>query len=233
MSGPALVLFARVPRSGGVKTRMRPWLGPQECLELHQALLHDSLALLRRAADLCEAFPLLAFSEPWEPGDDEDGADLARAAAGLARQPQGEGDLGERLRDTFDRLRSRGHGPCVVIGSDSPTLPAEHVLQAFDLLGRGDDVVLGPAEDGGYYLIGARRALPPILAGVSWGTGRVLEQTLQSAARCGCRAALLPPWYDVDRPEDLGRLRSDLARRVGSPAERTALFLDRLARAGR
>jgi hypothetical protein len=233
MSGPALVLYARVPRAGAVKTRMRPRLGPEECLELHRALLHDSLALLRRAADRCGARPILAFSEPWEPGDQRDEVDLALAAAGLARQPQCAGDLGERLRDTFERLGSLGLEPCAVIGSDSPTLPAEHVRRGFELLERGDDLVLGPAEDGGFYLVGAGRALPPVFAGVSWGTSLVLEQTLRAAARCGCRASLLPPWHDVDRPEDLERLRSDLEPGSESPAGRTALFLDRLARAGR
>ncbi|PYS96487.1 MAG: glycosyltransferase [Acidobacteria bacterium] len=226
--GAALVLFARVPRPGAVKTRLTPWLTPAEALDLHRALLEDSLALLRRAAAPCGARPVVSFSEPWHPGADDAAGPLAAACSGLDLLPQRGGDLGERLEAAFADLRAAGDRPVVVIGSDSPTLPAERIVSAFALLRSGAEVVLGPAEDGGFYLIGAGRAGPGLLAGVPWGTRQVLEATERALSGAGVRPVRLPPWYDVDLPADLERLRSDPA--APSSAARTTALLARLRR---
>ena len=229
--GKALVLYARVPRIGGVKTRMTPWLSAGEALRLHLALLEDSLALLREGAAGAGAIPFLAFSEPWDPGSAEGFEGLASAAAGLARLPQIGTDLGERLRDSFATLAARGHRHAVVIGSDSPTVPPEFLASAFAALRRAD-VVLGPAADGGYYLIGAALPAPEMLTGIPWGTDRVLDSTLAALARAGVRVSLLPRWHDVDVPADLDRLRADPGR-AGPRAGKTAAFIDGLIREGR
>ena len=231
--GDALVLYARVPRRGQVKTRMTPWLSADEAFRLHLALLEDSLALLRAGAAAAGATPCLAFSEPWAPaGGGEGFAALAAAATGLARLPQRGGDFGERLRDTFTTLAAAGRRHVVVIGCDSPTLPPAILRSAFAALRQEAEVVLGPAADGGYYLVGAARPVPEIFTGIPWGTDRVLEATLRALDRAAVRAFLLPPWYDVDLPADLDRLRADLG--PPSPgAGKTAVFIDDLLRQGR
>ena len=233
--GGALVLYARAPRLGRVKTRMLPWLDPGEALRLHLALLEDSLRLLRVCAVAAGAAPFVSMSEPWEPEEADGCAGIAAAAMGMARLPQSGWDLGERLRATFRTLLARRFGRIVVIGSDSPTLPPAHLTTALEALGRGADAVLGPAEDGGYCLVGAARELPGMFEGIPWGTDRVLQATRAALGRCGARVVLLPSWYDVDLPRDLERLRRDLAERppCGAAPRGTSLFVEALVRDGR
>jgi rSAM/selenodomain-associated transferase 1 len=148
-------------------------------------------------------------------------ADAAPHFAALAGEqytlvPQGEGDLGARLERFVGGCLAQGAGAVVVVGADSPTLPVAFVEQAFAALEQAD-VVLGPACDGGYYLLGCRGRLPPVFDGVAWGTARVLEQTIERLSDPGCRLSLLPPWYDVDTPDDWSLLCGHLAalRRAG------------------
>ena len=233
--GGALVLYARAPHAGRVKTRMLPWLDPGEALRLHLVLLEDSLHLLKNCAVAAGAAPFVSMSEPWEPEEADGCAEIAAAARGVARLPQSGGDLGERLRATFRTLLARGFGRIVVIGSDSPTLPPAHLTTALEALGRGADAVLGPADDGGYCLVGAARELPGMFEAIPWGTERVLESTRAALDRCGARVVLLPTWYDVDLPRDLERLRRGLS--AGRPDEaaprRTSAFVRALVRDGR
>jgi rSAM/selenodomain-associated transferase 1 len=229
----ALVLFARVPRAGEVKTRLTPWLNPAEALRLHLALLEDGAALLRRAGRLARAAPWIAFSEPWEPPPRGACALLRRRLSGVARLPQVGGDLGERMQNTFRDLLGRGHQGVVIFGSDSPTLTAGRLRDACDALRGGAEVVLGPAMDGGYYLIGLRRMVPGLFGAIPWGTSGVIEATRRAIARRRARAVQLPIGYDVDRPEDLARLRADLAAPGAPPAPRTAAFVEALACGGR
>jgi uncharacterized protein len=231
----ALVLYARVPRAGGVKTRMLPWLDAGEALRLHLALLEDSLRLLKGCAAAAGVTPFLSMSESWEPEGADGCAEVAGASRGIARLPQGGADLGERLLGTFRALMGRGFRRVVIIGSDSPTLPPSHVTTAFDALESDADVVLGPAEDGGYCLVGTTRDLPEMFERIPWGTERVLGATRAALDRCGARVVLLPAWYDVDLPRDLDRMSRDLAE--GPPDERgpraTSAFVQRLARDGK
>jgi rSAM/selenodomain-associated transferase 1 len=129
---------------------------------------------------------------------------------------QGDGDLGARMA-RFIAARQRGGASAVVIvGADSPTLPMDYVEQAFTLL-QTADVVIGPACDGGYYLIGCGPRLPPVFEGITWGGPRVLAETVAALADPQWRLALLPPWYDVDTPADWDMLCGHLAalRRAG------------------
>jgi uncharacterized protein len=128
-------------------------------------------------------------------------------------------DLGSRMHAAINDRLAAGATHVVLIGSDLPNLPPAHVEAAFVELEAGRDLVLGPAEDGGYYLIGMRRPQPAIFSGIDWGTPGVLKQTLAAAARAGLDVALIEPWYDVDQPDDLRRARSESGRanpRVGS-----------------
>jgi uncharacterized protein len=233
-AAPALVLFARSPRRGEVKRRLTPPLTPDEALGIHLALLEDSLGLLARAARGADAQPFLSFSDPFEPGGSAAGAFLELAARGIPRLVQSGGDLGARLHGTLGSLLDgQGRSGAVIIGSDSPTLPEAIVIDALGRLQGGADVVLGPAEDGGYYLIGATRPVASLFAGIPWGTSDVLAGTLRAIDREGLRCALLETWHDVDRPEDLGRLRREIAARDPGLAPRTAAALERLAQRGR
>jgi hypothetical protein len=123
---------------------------------------------------------------------------------------QSPGDLGEKLSSFFQGAFRREVGRVVVLGCDSPTIPLEVVDDAFENLDRVD-VTLGPAADGGYCLIGARLFIPELFRGISFGTEDVLRQTRDVLDRLGHRYHLLVPWYDVDRPPDLEKLREEIA----------------------
>jgi rSAM/selenodomain-associated transferase 1 len=200
-----LGLFAKWPRAGAVKTRLggaADWGA-----RVAHAFLRDTLTCL---ADV-DARRVLVFS----PAEAE--ADFAALAGGrFALEPQVEGDLGERLRSFFQARLAAGAGGVVVVGTDSPTLPRAYVEQAFVELGAADDV-LGPAVDGGYYLLGCGRRLPPVFANVAWGGNRVLADTVARLSDPSWRLALLPPWYDVDTADDWAMLCGHLAalRRAG------------------
>jgi len=116
--------------------------------------------------------------------------------------PQPAGDLGERLAGAFAESFRAGSTATIIIGSDCPDLSADVLIEAFTHLAEAP-VVLGPAQDGGYYLVGLNRPVPELFHGIPWGTDRVLADSLAALHRCGCKAALLKPLADIDRPEDL------------------------------
>ena len=228
----SLVLYARVPEKGAVKTRLQPFLDPDESLALHRALLEDSVRLLRLVAERVGVRPVLSFSEDRDPRPSLDDC-LAVVCEGIERMPQRLGDLGERLAGTLEDLEAAGGTGAVIFGSDSPTLPPEWLESACESIAAGTPIVIGPARDGGYYLIGTRLPAPSLFDGVPWGSDAVLGETLRRARRAGLPASLLPPWYDVDRPEDLERADRDLTRTGGFAPDRTAAFLLRLRQSGR
>ena len=137
-----------------------------------------------------------------------------------------EGDnLGQRLDNALTRCFEIGYQRAVIMNSDGPTLPLDCLTAAFDGLRNGADVVLGPSDDGGYYLIGLRRPAPRLLREVRMSTPDVLTDTLRIAAEEGLRVELLPVWYDVDDGESLARLRSELAVAPPDVAPYTSEFL--------
>lgn len=234
MSGAALVLYARVPRPGTVKTRLLPLLTPAEAAALHRALLMDSMDILRSAAR-AGARAIVSWSEPWDPGRDD--PELSEAARGFDHMLQPAGDLGTRLaatlREVLQATAAQGTGRVVIFGSDSPTLPARRLTAALGLLRDGTEAVLGPAEDGGFYLLGASRFVPGMLEGVAWGTASAFRDARRALQSAGLAVGLLPAWYDIDRPEDLERLWR-VARPGRRPARlRSARLLEELRRAGR
>jgi rSAM/selenodomain-associated transferase 2/rSAM/selenodomain-associated transferase 1 len=191
-----LVVFTRYPEPGATKTRLIPTLGAAGAADLQRRMTAQTLATVRR---LAQGRPV-TVEVRFEGG----GWDAVRQWIGpaYAFHPQGAGDLGDRMRAAFEDSFRAGAERTVLIGSDCPGIAVEHLRGALDRL-REHDLVLGPARDGGYYLIGARGGAPDAFAGVPWGTDAVLSLTLAAAKRAGLSTSLLDLLTDVDRPEDL------------------------------
>lgn len=196
-----LVIFTRYPVAGETKTRLVPTLGPSGAAELQREMTEHVLAEATGYAVSRRTSVEVRFA----------GGDVGRMARWLGWRticrPQGDGDLGERIARAFGDTFRRGARSVVVVGADCPELDAARMGEAFDALARAD-LVLGPAADGGYYLVGLRRAaamrtVPALFRDVPWGTGDVLEATLRLAREIGIASALLGELSDVDRPEDL------------------------------
>jgi rSAM/selenodomain-associated transferase 1 len=191
---PAIVLFAKAPVAGRVKTRLQGWLGADATLALHEAFVLDMLDKL---------LTLSAFADIELHTDIE--TDVWRPAQVTVRQ-QSAGNLGLKMLHALSAGLRQGRERICLVGSDAPTLPAAH-LQA--LLASPADVALGPCDDGGYYAIACRRTHPDMFRQVEWSSPVTLAQTEEAARACGLSVERGPGWYDVDLPEDLLRLRRD------------------------
>lgn len=193
-----LIIFAREPVPGRVKTRLAGAMGHLAAAELYAAMLAD---VLEQAASIPGIRPLLFW--------DCAGASIP-ACPGLPPMEsfeQAGTTLGRRMADAFGRAFGLGCEVCCIIGSDSPDLPLEYIRQAFELLERDrSDAVFGPADDGGYYLLGLRRTWTELFEDIAWGTPQVLAASLELAHGLGLRTELLPSWYDIDTLDDLARL---------------------------
>lgn len=223
----ALIIFSKAPDPGSAKSRLGPILNPEERARLQAALILDTLAL----TDPLPVQRVLAAASP------VDHPFLARCgeerSIPLIRQ-EGE-SLGDRMRNAFDWGFGRGFQRVVLIGSDAPTLPTDFIRQAFDHLHHLPRVI-GPSRDGGYYLIGSRPPLADLFSGVPWGSDQVLVETLQKVNAQKLDCALLPFWYDIDRPADLIFLKEmlELHERQGRPLPKeTHHFLRSLSWTGR
>ena len=211
----ALLIFARRPYPGRVKTRLSPFLSPQEAAELYDCMVRDVVA---RTATLEVDDRYLLYEE----GEGAE-AYFRGVDSDLILLPQEGVGLGKRLTYAFSTLFRRGYGTLAVIGTDSPDLPLPFINDAFRRLESGEaDVLLGPTKDGGYYLVALRGEEPELFRDVPWSTEQVLEVTLQRAEETGLRWGLLPRWYDVDLPSDLTEL--ELAD-PGNDACRTRSYL--------
>jgi rSAM/selenodomain-associated transferase 1 len=187
-----VAILTRAPSSGG-KARLFAALGIAPDPGLLTALLLDTLdhASIGGGATVLAVTPASACQE------------LRAAVPGVPVIAQPEGTLGDRMRGTMAALMARGAARVALVGSDIPSMTSAHLTAAFAGLDSDPDaVVLGPAVDGGYYLVAAR-VVPPIFSGCEWGTAHVLEQTLRAAAAAGLRVRLLEPLADVDTPDDL------------------------------
>ena len=203
----ALVLFAKVPVPGKVKTRLFPCLSPEEASRLYQAFVWDAVA---KAAQLRDRRGVVVSIAAYPSSNDPFFHQL-RQEYGLELSDQEGDDLGERMGCAVKGLLARGSERVVLIGSDSPTLPTRFLDLAFDLLG-SSPVVLGPSFDGGYYLVGLSRWIPEIFEDIPWSTGVVLERTLQKIRELGLGCEILPAWHDVDDPEGLRLLIAQMAQ---------------------
>jgi rSAM/selenodomain-associated transferase 1 len=205
--------MAKYPVPGRVKTRIAAALGAETACALHEAFILD-------LADRLRALPYAVTWAYW-PRD----APFGALVPGASCRPQEGRDLGERMATAVAAELAEAAGPVLVIGADVPHVPAESLAVASEALATGTDVVLGPAEDGGYYLIGLQAALDGLFAGIGWGGSGVLAATMERAARLGLRTRLVAPTFDLDEVADLERLRGLLARgAVDLPRSARLLF---------
>ena len=200
----AVALFGKAPLAGRVKTRLTPPLTPEEAASVARASLVDTLRRFPRRVPAAWTFFL--------DGDADAAIEAEAAAASVRILPQGDGDLGERLARAFTRLRVEGAARVVAVGTDSPTLDPALVGAGLAAL-QDADVTIGPAEDGGYYLIGvsANVDVEALFRAVPWSTAAVARVTGERAASLGLRVARLPEWYDVDDAASLRRAANDPA----------------------
>ena len=201
--GPAVIVMARAPVPGEGKTRLRTVLTDQECLNLQEAFVHETVQV---ALDAALGPVFLAFTP-------------AKAAAWADREfgtrtrpfPQTGDDLGDRMLAALQQVHEQDHTPLLLIGTDIPLLRPRHLRDGLKALTRAD-ICLGPTEDGGYYLLGCHEPVETLFDDVAWGTDAVLETTFRRAKAAGLRSELTDELYDVDTPDDLVRFRQELDR---------------------
>ncbi len=193
---PAIILFAKAPRPGRVKTRLQPQVTSEQAALLHSAFVEDMLDML------------LTFDSTADVELHTDISTDAWSRRRVARATQAEGDLGARMLAALDRGLAAGRPRVMIVGSDVPSLPPHHLAE---MLGVDADVAIGPSEDGGYYAIACRRTEPGMFGEMEWSAPRTLEQTVRSCVTIGLSVTVCRPWYDIDTPEDLRRLARDQA----------------------
>jgi len=214
----ALIIFAKQPAPGAVKTRLAPPLTPETAAELYACMLQDTLDM---ALHLAGITPFIFYQ-----GGAGAAGFFAAAAPGIAAEPQQGRDLGERMKRAFAAIAARGCREIAIIGTDAPDLPAGYVVAAFTQLeDEHTDVVFGPAADGGYYLLAMKRVWDELFLDIPWSSAAVLAVSAAKAKAAHLGVALLPPWYDLDTPADLER-PALLAE--NTTAARTGEFLRRM-----
>ncbi|WP_160295217.1 TIGR04282 family arsenosugar biosynthesis glycosyltransferase [Geobacter sp. OR-1] len=214
----ALLIFAKWPEPGRVKTRLSPPLSSHEAAELYRCMLLDTLASTNAVAGINR---MIFFS-----GGPERSADFRLLAPDAEVVMQDGENLGERLSNAFAKAFSLGYRSVAVIGTDSPHMPVERIEEAFTVLNeKKADVVFGPSEDGGYYLIALNDPQPELLRDIPWSSPETLARSLEKAEDTGLKAKLLASGFDLDTVRDLHRLRDESAQPVIAP--RTLSFLNR------
>ena len=204
MTRRALIVMAKQPVAGQTKTRLSPPLSLGEAADLYTCLLLDTLEVVRDVAGQLPLRPFVAFYPAHGQSDIQS---LAPDFQLLAQQGH---NLSERLSGALLSVQDQGYDQVTAINSDSPGLPAAFLIQAYqELDDPGIDVVLGPCDDGGYYLIGWKRPYPNLVRDVTMSTPTVLADTVALAQDAGLQVAMLPPWYDVDNAAALSRLQAN------------------------
>ena len=199
-----LAVMTKAPRAGQVKTRLSPPLTPQEAAELNVCFLRDISAAISQAGNDTRGIGCYT-----PVGSEEAYHDILPASFELIAQRNG--DFGQRLAGAVEDLLAFGFGSVCLINSDSPTATASVFTEAARLLSSPNDlVVLGPSDDGGYYLIGMKKFQPRLFERIDWSTDRVLSQTVERAGEVGLEVRFLPACYDVDDRTTLRRLCHDL-----------------------
>lgn len=229
----ALAVMTKAPRAGRVKTRLTPPLTPEEAAALNVCFLRDTASALVETAARLRAAPIAVYTPV---GAEEAYADILPKEFALV--PQRGDAFGERLAAATEDLLELGFDSLCLIDSDSPTVPASAFAAAVEHLSQEEDsVVLGPSDDGGYYLIGLKKLHAPLFDRIDWSTERVLEQTVAAARELGLAVHLLPTWFDVDDRATLARLcreffGSNGAKGFAAPATR-AFLSELIEREGR
>ncbi len=187
MNQPRVVLFTRFPEPGRAKTRLIPAIGPERAADVHRRLTERTLAAVRASG-----LP----HELWTTGASPDA--FTGWLGPVTVRDQGDGDLGDRL------ARAGPPYPTLFIGADAPDLTADHLLVAAQALATAP-AAIGPAEDGGYWLLGLASAVASVFEGIDWSTDRVFAQTVARLAAAQVDPIILPRLADCDRPDDLAR----------------------------
>ncbi len=207
----AIVVMAKQPEPGKVKTRLCPPLSPKQAADLYEAFFTDTISLVSgiEDTDLFVAY------------DPDTALDFftRTCSPSMGYIPQGAGDLGDRLLKISRRMFVLGYRKLIILASDTPHLPQDVIRSAIARLDE-IDVVLGPCDDGGYYLIGLRFCAPALFAKIPWSTSHVLDETLQRAQEAGMTWELLLPGYDIDTWEDAERLSKDLIGNAAGDSDR-------------
>lgn len=198
-----LIIFAKEPEKGKVKTRLLGHLSEGRCLKLYKAFLKDTLELAKplKRIDRVLAHDSLSNKPRY----------LKQIAHSFTFYKQIGKNLGQRMHNAFQFAQKMNSNKAVIIGSDSPNLPVKYIKDAFRRLDR-NDIVLGPSHDGGYYLIGLKQPCAEIFRGVKWSSETVLKKTVKNSLKLNKKIALLHKWYDVDDSIGLIRLRCDLRK---------------------
>lgn len=200
MNSRTLIIFAREPLPGRVKSRLAASIGDRAAAELYEAMLRDVLKTCRKL----DGIESIVF---WD--CEEQALPLLTERYCCRSHIQAKGDLGQRMQGALAGMFASGSDYCCIIGSDAPDLPLSYLQEAFDLLAAETcDAVFGPASDGGYYLLGLSRLYPQLFTDIAWSTPQVLRQSMAAAESAGIRAALLPEWHDIDTQEDLEKFRA-------------------------
>jgi uncharacterized protein len=217
--------MAKAPIPGTVKTRLVPRFTQDQAADLYRSLLLDQLEHLAslQIADLYVAFT---------PSDSKALIE-SMVPAGYQCFPQRGNDLGERMSEVFVELWRRGHLNSILIGSDLPPVPLDTLHEVFAYLSSSDKrVVLGPSQDGGYYLVGINQPMPEIFSGMTWSHSRVLAETIGKLARLDIDFHMAREWFDVDRIEDIQQLRAARDPSTRAAMKRTLACLDQLLGVG-
>lgn len=194
----ALIIFAREPDAETVKTRLKPYMTDEDRVSLYVALMTNTIDRLKNLVDI-DTF--ISYS----PGT----AQYYFLRFGLSLFPQAGDNLGERMFNAINYVITEGYHKAVLVGTDLPEISSSIALSAFDLLSE-KDIVFGPAEDGGYYLVGMKKPMIDIFSGIEWSTDKVLDQSLHKAGEAGLTAAFTKRLSDIDTIEDLRSVTSSI-----------------------
>jgi len=226
----AIAIMAKAPAAARVKTRLSPPLRPDEARELSACFLRDMTQMLVSAGRAAAIDGYIAFAPA---GSEASFAPIVAPGTGFVladgaiNSPPGVVGFGRCLLQAARALFARGYGAVGLLNSDSPTLPAELIVATAQRLSApGERAVLGPASDGGYYLLALKAPYAELFANIDWSTARVAAQTRAAAQRLGLELAEIAPWYDVDDPTSLAQLVRDCADK-GAAAPSTAAWLER------
>lgn len=210
--GAGLIVFARAPEKGKVKTRLEDRFSHDQVLMVYRAMLRDVLELARGLQDQIPQISIFWTGDSCLLPPEE----FVREFSTLQHFTQRGEDLGARMYQAMKEEFARGRRKVLLIGCDSPHLPPSFIFMALDLL-ETEDWVLGPSVDGGYYLIGTTRLLIEPFQQIEWGTAEVLEQSLALLGSKGLKVGLLPHWFDLDRTEDLKNFLEECSEAQAAP----------------
>lgn len=194
-----LIIFAKEPEIGRVKTRLSKYLSKAQCLNIYKAFLKDTIALSGKINCDCK---VLAYESNGKSPEY-----LKKAAKDFLFYRQTGKDLGEKMHNAFKFANKNNMQKTVIIGSDSPDLPSQYIKDAFARLNK-KDVVIGPSSDGGYYLIGLNKPCLGLFKNIKWSKADVLEKSIEKSRKLNMKLSVLKTWYDVDEPETLRKLKS-------------------------